>query len=560
MRNLILSFLSTLMILGTRAQYSKHIIQFSDKNGTPYSFDNPSAFLSGKAIERRNRYNISLDSTDFPVSPRYIDSIRNAGAVTILNSSRWLNQVLIQSTDAAALSKIQSFPFVKSADPAATRPVIISEPKDKFDLEIVENRQQQMRTNKVAENYFDYGNSIGQVQIHEGEFLHNQGFRGEGMTIAVLDAGFRNYLTIPAFDSVRLNNQILGTWDFVLNESSVNEDHPHGMWCFSIISANRPGNMVGTAPKAKFYLFRTEDAATEFPIEEQNWAAAAEMADSLGVDLITSSLGYFLFDDPSFNHSYADMNGQTTLITRAADFAVKKGMIVTNSAGNEGSSAWKYLIAPADGDSVFTIGAINVNGQVAPFSSYGPSSDGRIKPNVTSVGWSTFFINTNGSTAQGSGTSFSNPNLAGLITCLWQAFPEFKNMEILDAIQKSSDKYASPDDRVGYGIPNMRLAYEMLLKERQIRNAARILGNDWLKAFPVPFNNRIDILLKSQKSGQAQLQLIDAAGRNIAVQTVITQTNTYLYISFDKLELLPHGAYFIKYSDGSNKRTLRVVK
>jgi serine protease AprX len=560
MKKLLVGFISLLTLLGARAQFSRHIIQLTDKNGTPYSFNNPSAFLSAKAIERRNRYNISLDSTDLPIPPGYLDSIQNAGAVTILNSSKWLNQVLIQTTDALALSKIQGFPFVKSSGPAAARPTMITRPIDKFDVEIVERAQQQTQLQNTTDNYFDYGNSIGQVQIHEGEYLHNQGFRGENMTIAVLDAGFRNYLTIPAFDSVRINNQILGTWDFVLNESSVNEDNAHGMWCFSIISANLPGNMVGTAPKAKFYLFRTEDAATEYPIEEQNWAAAAERADSLGVDMITSSLGYFLFDDASFNHSYSDMNGATTIITRAADFAVKKGMIVTNSAGNEGGSAWKYLIAPSDGDSVFAIGAINVNKQVAGFSSYGPSADGRTKPNVASVGWGTFFVNTNGSVAQGNGTSFSNPNLAGLIACLWQAFPEFKNMEILDAIQKSSDNYSSPDDRVGYGIPNMRLAYETLLKERQLRNASTILGNDWLKAFPVPFTDRIDILLKGQLNGQAQFQLIDASGRRISVKAVITQTNTLQSISFDQLRTLPHGTYFIKYSDKNTNRTLRLVK
>jgi subtilisin family serine protease len=194
------------------------------------------------------------------------------------------------------------------------------------------------------------------------------------------------------------------------------------------------------------------------------------------------------------------------------------------------------------------------------FSSYGPSSDGRIKPNAASVGWGTYFVNTNGNVAQGSGTSFSNPNLAGLVTCLWQAFPEFRNTEILDAIQKSSDKYANPDDRVGYGIPDMRLAYDFLLKERQLRNAAGILGNDWLKVFPVPFTNRIDILLKGQQNGEAQLQLIDAGGRRLAVKTVATHADAFYSVNFDQLGLLPHGTYFVKYSDGSKKRIVKVLK
>jgi serine protease AprX len=557
MKKTVLSILAALTALIVTAQYSKHIIRLTDKNGTSYSFNNPSAFLSAKAIERRTRFNISLDSTDLPVTAAYLDSIRLAGNVTILNKSKWLNQVLIQTTDAAALAKIQSFPFVKSSGPVANRPFV---PVNKFNEQIIESPQLPYQFQDVKGNYFDYGNSSGQVTIHEGEFLHNNGYRGEGMTIAVLDAGFQRYLNLAAFDSVRNNNQILGTWDFVRNETSVNEDHPHGMWCFSIIAANRPGIMVGTAPKAKFYLFRTEDAATEYPIEEQNWIAAAETADSLGVDLITSSLGYYVFDDPSFNHTYADMNGKTTMITIAADLAVKKGMIVTNSAGNEGGGAWKYIIAPADGDSVFTVGAVDVNGQVAGFSSYGPSSDGRVKPNVSSVGWRTYFTNTAGNTVQGNGTSFSNPNLAGLITCLWQAFPEFRNMEILDAIQKSSSKYSTPDDRMGYGIPNMKAAYDILFAEKQRRDASRILGADWIKAYPVPFPDKFTVLLKGQLNGKINLQLIDASGRSIALKNIETQTGNFYIISFDQLNTLPSGTYMLKYTDGKNKRTVRVVK
>jgi serine protease AprX len=549
-----------LISLPGRGQLTRHIIELTDKKGTTYSLNTPSAYLSAKAIARRTRYNISLDSTDLPVSRDYIDSIAKMPNVTILNTSRWLNQVLIQTTDAASLAKIKLLPFVKKSSPTASRPTFTTAPADKFNEVITEISNTSNYRQSINENYYNYGNAFGQIHIHEGEYLHDNGFRGEGMTVAILDAGFLSYLTNPAFDSVRLNNRVIGTWDFVKNEASVNEDHPHGMYCFSIMASNRPGVLVGTAPKANYYLFRTEEAATEYPVEEQNWAVAAEVADSLGVDLITSSLGYSTFDDPSLNHTYADMNGKNTMITRAADLAVKKGMIVTNSAGNSGSSAWKYLIAPADGDSVFAIGAVNVNGQVASFSSYGPSADGRIKPDIASVGWNTVVTNTSGNAVQGSGTSFSNPNIAGLITCLWQAFPEFNNMEILNAVKKNSSRFSNPDDRTGYGIPNMKAAYDYLSKERQIRQADRVLGENYIKVYPIPFRNQFSVLYKSAGAGKLSMELIDASGRIINTQSRAVGANEINFIDFAQLDRLPAGQYFLRYRDGSRSGTITLVK
>jgi subtilisin family serine protease len=549
-----------LITLPGRSQLTRHIIELTDKKSTTYSLNTPSAYLSAKAIARRTRYNIAIDSADLPVSRAYIDSIAKIPNVKILNTSRWLNQVLIQTTDAGALAKIQLFPFVKKSSPAASRPAFSMAPAEKLNEEITEISSGTNYRQSINENYYDYGNAFGQIHIHEGEFLHDNGFRGEGMTVAILDAGFLSYLSSPAFDSVRLSNRVLGTWDFVKNEASVNEDHPHGMYCFSIMASNRPGVLVGTAPKANYYLFRTEDAATEYPVEEQNWAVAAETADSLGVDLISSSLGYSTFDDVSLNHSYADMNGKNTMITRAADMAVKKGMIVTNSAGNSGASSWKYLIAPADGDSVFAIGAVNVNGQVASFSSYGPSSDGRIKPDIASVGWNTVVTNTSGNAVQGSGTSFSNPNIAGLITCLWQAFPEFNNIEILQAVKKNSSRFSNPDDRIGYGIPNMKAAYDFLFKERQIRQASSVLGENYIKVYPIPFSNQFTVLYKSAQPGKLSMELIDVSGRIIQTQSRSVGANEITFIELTQLDRLPAGQYFLRYRDGSRKGTITLVK
>ena len=557
---ILLVILLCLATIPGQAQLTRHIIELTDKKGTTYSFNNPSAYLSEKAIARRTRYNISLDSTDLPVSKVYTDSISAIPNVKILNTSRWLNQVLIQTTDAGALQKIESFPFVKKSSPVASRPTFAQAPADKFNENTGTLTNESILQQTVTDNFYNYGNTFGQVHIHEGEYLHDNGFRGEGMTVAILDAGYLSYLTNPAFDSVRQSNRVLGTWDFVKNEASVNEDHPHGMYCFSIMAANRPGILVGTAPKANYYLFRTEDAATEYPVEEQNWAVAAEVSDSLGVDLITSSLGYYTFDDPSLNHTYADMNGRNTMITRAADLAVKKGMIVTNSVGNSGASAWKYLIAPADGDSVLAVGAVNVNGAIASFSSYGPSADGRIKPDIASVGWRTVLSNTLGNPIQGSGTSFSNPNIAGLIICLWQAFPEFSNMQILDAVKKNSSRYTNPDDRIGYGIPNMKAAHDYLAEERRLNQARNALGENYIKAYPLPFTNRFTVLYKSAAAGKLSMELIDASGRIISAQSRTVGTNEINFIEMTQLDRLPAGQYFLRYRDGSRNGTLTLVK
>ena len=396
-----------------------------------------------------------------------MDSIRLSGNVTIINVSKWLNQVCIQTTDAAALIKINSFVFVKGTSPTAARVGNIISPINK-QLDPPGQPLPSMITGKPQSptDFYNYGESFPQIHLHNGEFLHNHGFRGEGMQLAIMDAGFYHYQTLPTFDSVRKNQQILGTWDFVSNEASVNEDFAHGMNCFSTIAANIPGTFVGTAPATSFYLFRTEDVSSEYPVEEQNFAAAAERADSLGVDVLSVSLGYTTFSNNLFNYTYSDMNGNTTISAKAADFAAKKGIFVTVAAGNEGSNSWHYITTPADADSVLTVGAVALNRQVALFSSFGPSSDGQIKPAVAAVGSGAVIANqSTGFPSFGNGTSYSCPIMAGVATCLWQAFPEVNNMGIIDALEKSADRFTTPDDRSGFGIPDVKKAFVQLIKK-----------------------------------------------------------------------------------------------
>ena len=449
------------------AQFSRYVIRLKDKSNNNFSVNAPLQFLSQRSIDRRKRYNITIDESDLPVTPAYIDSIRLSGNVSILNVSKWLNQVCIETTDAAALNKISSFTFVIMASPIAAR--VANRP-----LRIIKQLDAPFATaanisateRPMGADYFDYGQSYNQVHLNNTEFLHNHGFRGEGMQLSMMDGGFYHYQSLPTFDSARTNGQVLSTWDFVAGDTSVNEDNAHGMDCLSTIVANMPGIFVGTAPKTSFYLFRTEDVNSEYPVEEQNWAAAAERADSLGADVFSVSLGYSTFDNSSFNHTYADMDGNTTIIAKAADFAAKKGIIVAVAAGNEGNSPWHYITTPADADSVLAIGAVDINRHIAAFSSYGPSSDGQIKPDVAAVGVNAVVANPNtGNPSFGSGTSFACPIIAGIATCLWQAFPEVNNMSIIDALRKSSDRAATPDDRTGYGVPDAKKAFVSLIKK-----------------------------------------------------------------------------------------------
>jgi serine protease AprX len=503
MKNIITFLVCCLFFTNTNAQ-SRYIVKFKNKGTNPFSIANPSAYLGPRALQRRARYNIAIDSLDLPVTPRYVDSVRLTGAVNILNSSKWLNQVTIQTTDAAALVRINNLPFVLSATAVANKSGRENVPVNKILATVSDTSipNSNSFTESTTANVFNYGRSNGQVHIHQGEFLHNHGFRGEAMQLAVLDAGFFHYLSLPTFDSIRANNQILNVWDFVANNASVDEDNSHGMNCLSTIAANMPGVFVGTAPKATFCLYRTEDVASETKIEEHNLAAGYERADSVGVDVCSISLGYTTFDAPSQNYTYANMDGNTTISAIASDIAAKKGMLPVVAAGNDGNGSWRFISTPGDADSVMTVGAVDTLSNVAGFSSYGPSSNNRIKPNVAAVGLNAVIASpSTGQPVFGNGTSFATPNIAGLTTCLWQAFPEFNNMAILDAMQRSATRFTNPNDRVGYGIPDMKKSFAFLLKKSytQQANVTNCNANVLLN---VKHDNTMNIIVERKLAAQ----------------------------------------------------------
>ncbi len=537
---------------------TQYLIRFTDKHNSPYQIKQPSDYLSAKSIQRRFKQNISIDSSDLPPNPLYIDSIKHIPGVTFINQSKWLNQILVHVTDSTAINLINNYSFVAWLKKVGNNnyPAINFIPPNNN----ITRNNIQLTTNTITADTINYGDNAAQIKIHEGNYLHNNGFRGQGMTIAMLDAGYYNYLHNPAFDSLRLQNRVTDEYDFVMNERSVNEDHSHGSICLSVMAANSPGLIVGSAPNANYLLYRTEDVASETLIEEQNWIAGAEKADSIGADLISSSLGYIEFDDSTHTHSYEQRDGNTTMITAAADLAAKKGMIVINAVGNYGSSPThkKFVMCPADGDSVVAVGMINKDGEIHHNSNWGPNGAGKTKPNIVSVGWNAVYANNNGLPATTNGTSLATPNVAGLIACLWQAFPEFTNMEIIDAVQQSADRYLQPDDQYGYGIPNFRIASTLLHNKREAKLQAR-LKKSFITAYPVPFKQQFTVFLKAPVTAKVNMRLVSAHGK-------IIQAKVYNFIKDDYYSIdwfapqLSAGVYYLQYHDNEgNKKTIHLL-
>ncbi|MBL7884158.1 MAG: S8 family serine peptidase, partial [Bacteroidia bacterium] len=481
------------------------IVYLKDKANSNYSIEQPEKFLSTKAIERRKKQYISITSNDIPVNKQYIQAIQLQG-VKIVNTSKWFNLITITNVNSNQLNAIKTFSFVKEVQEIKVQPSTTIHPK--FELEKETTEIITSSINEKQTTSFDYGLSYIQANQIGADCMHNLGYTGSGVTIAVIDAGFMNTHILPTFDSIRTNNQILGCRDFVTGDTLVYEDYPHGMNVLSCMAGNTPGYLVGTAPKANYWLLRTEDIGSETPLEEIYWAIAAEFADSVGADIINSSLGYSTFDNPADNHSFADMDGNTTIITKAADIAASKGIFVTTSAGNAGGPPWYKITAPADADSALTVGAVDSLGVITGFSSRGLTFDGRIKPNVVARGHQTRFATSFGGFTQGNGTSFSSPVTAGAVACLWQANPTASNMDLLYAIQQSANQNTAPDSIKGYGIPNFCLANTLLTSIAQIDNE---IG---FNIYPNPVSNELTIqFLNKLKTEQAIITIYDALGQ-----------------------------------------------
>ncbi len=544
--SLLLFLLITAAASAQRIAPEKYFIPFTDKAETPYSITQPEAFLSNKAISRRARFGISITTQDLPVSPNYIETIKNQGNITVLYALKWFNGVVIQTTDTNALQALANLPFVKSFDYSNKRNRQRSGEKHSEKLEV-----------RVADRVtgitdLDYGEAINQVEMININILNELGFRGEGMTIGILDSGFGGSDTLTAFQHIFNENRLLGVYDFVDNDQEVFDAHYHGMYVWSCIGANVPGEMVGTAPDASFWLFRTEDASSEYVIEEYNWAAAAEMADSAGVDVFNTSLGYTTFDDASMDHTYEDMDGNTTIGARAADIAASKGIFVVNSAGNSGSNSWYYIGTPADGDSVLAVGAVDYSRAVANFSSRGYSSDGDVKPNVMAQGVFATVWDYSQQAGYSNGTSFAGPIMAGAVASLWQANQDMSNMEVFEAIQQSAHLYSTPNADYGYGIPDFNRANILLSGQRN--------GSipTWM-AYPNPAGDQAALHLRyGGKTGtEATLSVTDLQGKLVYEQTHLTDSQT---IQVEETVNWPTGIYIVSVKSSEGTTHLQWVK
>ncbi len=442
---------------------AKYWIRFKDKAGTPYSVQHPEEFLSPRAIEFRQKHGIAIDETDLPVNPDYVRQVLATDSANHLCvQSRWLNAVTVYVENPQAVMAISELPFVVEME----RTLRMSE----TEADTLPAARYSSKAKPACHYYadvrlhkdFDYGKSNEQIRMNNVHWLHRMGFRGEDMRMMVLDGGFRNADTLGFFKRMRKDHRLLGARNMVMASDNLFRTATHGTSVLSCIASYKPGVLVGTAPMAQFYLCQTEDGRTENKIEEDNWVAGIELADSLGCQILNSSLGYTVFDDSTQMRSYENLDGTVSRASMAASIAVSKGMVVCNSAGNEGSKEWKYIGAPADANGILTVGAVDFNGNHAFFSSVGPAADGRVKPDVCAVGFGTWTANAGGRVNKSSGTSFSSPLMAGMVTCLWQAFPDKSNVEVMEAVRKSGSRHAMPDEKMGYGIPDFLKAYNML--------------------------------------------------------------------------------------------------
>jgi subtilisin family serine protease len=519
----------------------KYWIQFIDKQYSSYNINEPEKFLSEKAINKRKKYNISIDESDLPVSQYYIDSIQKLG-FTLLTTSKWFNAATVYTPDTSNIRLLRNITFINKIEKTANLAPLKSSRSNKFNIKT--------DTNVSSLTNDTYGQSYEQIHQLNGDFLHQMGYRGKGMDIAIIDAGFYDANQLPAFDSLFQDNRINGTKDFVNPGGNVYQEYEHGMWVLSLIGGNIPGTILGTAPDASFWLLRSEDAATENPIEEDNWVSAAEFADSAGVDVINTSLGYSIFDDSSFNLSYKDMNGKTTRIAIAANIAASKGMLVVVSAGNSGDDPWHYITTPADAFNILAVGAVDYTGTKAWFSSFGPSYDGRIKPNIVAMGVNDYIQNTDGTFGTGSGTSFSAPLITGLAACLWQAFPNASNAELIRTIELSANHYLSPDNSTGYGIPDFERAYNLFKNSFSTINVNNRL-------FPNPFNNFICVDLRDFSNDAINIEIYNSIGAKINQFTV---NNEYPVVITNGIEALQTGMYIIKCSDNKTTESFKIIK
>jgi serine protease AprX len=537
----ILLFLFAISFFNTIAQTEDAWVYLKDKPNSATFLQNPLQMLSQRSLDRRTIQNISLDLKDVPIDVTYYNQLKNNVNITILGKSKWLNAVHIQGVESAIKALLNTYSFIESIEFADRSLNPNAKNIGKKIIAVHQNKFSETSTD------FNYGNAENQIKMLRGDFLHQQNFTGKGMQIAIIDAGFPNVNSLDAFQRIRDNNQILGGYNFADRNTEFYTRNNHGTHVLSTIAGYLENQFTGTAPDAKFYLFISEIAETETVLEETLWVEAAERADSLGVNVINTSLGYTTFDNPNYSHTYADMDGKTTFISRGAEIGSSRGMILVNAAGNEGNDAWKYIGAPADADAVFSIGAVNSAGNIASFSSFGPTSDQRIKPDVLAQGVSSAIINySSGNVSTSNGTSFSSPIMAGVVACFWQSFPNKTNLEIMDLIRKSADRFNNPTNQYGYGIPDFEAAYHQVLTLDNFKNAS-------IKIFPNPLKDTFSMSVDGYAAESLSIQIYNILGQ-------LVFENFKLVSKTIDSKNLKNGIYILKIQYENQQKTVKLIK
>ena len=498
-------FLLVGILLGMLLQaQDKYWVMFADKGQCRHG--PVELALSQRALDRRAAHNVSLDEQDRPVNKYYINQVRQTGA-QIANRSKWLNAVSVLATP-VQFTQLKSLPFVTEVKPVGHM--------QKTEWPMHSDQLSLVRNTKTTVSTFSYGMSGNQLSLLNGTYFHDMNYRGQGIRIAVLDGGFENADNIPAFDSMWANNRVLATWDFVDGDTNVFHLGGHGTNVLSTIAGLLNGQLIGAAPYAQFLLLKSEDQSKETPIEEDNWVAAAEYADSAGADIISSSLGYNTFDGGIGDYTWDDLDGRTATTTKAAIIAARKGILVVNSAGNEGSGSWQKIITPADADSILAVGGVDAAGSYVQFSSKGPTADGRIKPDIVAQASGVILSRTDGVIGPGNGTSFAAPVISGMAACLWQKYPEASAWEIREAIVQSASLYNNPNNEMGNGIPNFRIADAILSQpDPGFEPDAEVL------LMPNPFVDELILYLRSDSyPQQAEITVNDMRGNLVAHEMV----------------------------------------
>ena len=512
-----------------------YYVVFKDKLGTPFQLDYPQAFLSSKSLERRLKLGIQIIEEDLPVNPQYVQGVLQISGGVAHHASKWFNSMTVN------LSLLDSAAQVSATEQIASLPYV-QEVKN-FSINEVEAGKRRLKQEDELgpielslPNQNGYGWGFHQLNMVNTTRLHEVGFQGQGVDVGIFDSGWLGADQMRAFAAIRDEGRLVMTRDFVNPQMpNVFDKSTHGTYVWGIMAGFMQDQFIGAAPLANYHLFQTEDVDSEYRIEEDNWVAAAELADSLGLDVINSSLGYSLFDDTTMNYQYSDMTGKVSRASIAAEKLAKKGVIVVNSAGNSGNGAWHYITSPADADGILTVGAVDSTMKVAGFSSHGPTYDGRVKPNVSAMGVKTYYPFSDDKVGKGNGTSYSSPIIAGSTASLLSAFDQASPFSVRNAIEKTGSLFPNHNADLGYGIPDFWWAYNLLLENEGLPNKQL----DCI--FPNPAKDIINVktkgaLVKSLRVTNASGQLVSSIGW--------TQSWNKNYVQLS-VGLLPQGTYFL---------------